>query len=1046
MEDYADLIAKQLQPPTDESGGIPLLEQKYDVLTPLQQKSALEMATQGKRTTVDVMQSLDLPSMAEAVRDIKAAAEAVPGAGLIGKAIDLSLRPGSGVAGFGQTLLEGGKLEDAAAATLEALKGNKHFSWVEYFMEKANERLAKELPSNEGNVFVNAQGLTATAKDAYPWLMAGAAVTGLAFDLTLDPVIGAATTWKLLSLPEKISLLIRGSTVGKAMEKVTTLKPIDSLLAGFSTHFDQRAWPKTIEAFDKIRYWTSHAIRETTRQIEEFRGWVEAATKESGYSWSDYTRMTAVAREKGLILDPKAMRQAGFAPEFADSPYTYRIGKYLEEESKNQANKGVLAGLLDPQDLLSNYFPRIIMEKATGQLATRANPRGRPFFTMARERDATGALKYETVEDLQKALDAKAPGQWEVVTTGSVSLGIRKITQERAIAWRDYISKVLDEGKPWSQHVAEQLGFVSSNDLTAHVNAHAKALKIPRAEAYDNIIQSAQQAGKFLEIPKGHALVTTSLNLRGVNSKDDLERSLKHIISTETDNSLLHMISKSENPLVEVSPEMLGQLVAYGKEAYLLPTPLADMVKETFHMYSPSGSMKLLEHWDRILGVWKGWATSARPTFHARNMPSALWQMYASGVDSPRILPRLKDGMALLDGTYEGLGLDGKMARELAERLGVVGTGQVALDTLPWGGVSQLRKMSGDVPKNLIEATAGAYAHKMSDFGIWVDDTARAGSWIDKLLAKNVSFAKDPQAFIEAARQEAIKTRAYHIDYGDFTPLERQIKRFVPFYMWWKGNVKAQFKTLWEHPDRFAKLDRFSESLSPAVAFSNPETVEEAQLRPQWLFDVGATALPWKSPEGERLYAVVDLPPKDLRNLLTLKQYLGMVGPEAFIFEFLSGNIRASGDFTKVMPEARVAAPFYAQWLVSVPGLREMLDIGPFSDRTTGKEVIGMSPLGRRFFETAFPFLHDWVKVFPQAGSYVVKDSELTGLVSNLNPAGVHFHWASNPAKMGELNRRIQEASQTTKDLGEKLELSPKELERKVGQVWWKARLGPKPD
>lgn len=283
-----------------------------------------------------------------------------------------------------------------------------------------------------------------------------------------------------------------------------------------------------------------------------------------------------------------------------------------------------------------------------------------------------------------------------------------------------------------------------------------------------------------------------------------------------------------------------------------------EVEKSVKGFFSDEQMAEWMKVYDKVQGIWKGYATCLRPGFHMRNALTNVWQNAMAGVVNPA---RYKQAMeiqlassaidkeitrAMLD---EGVRLS---PSEAADRL--IEAGKIKAKSYWISGhevpVDRLYSMLKD--HNVLGAgRIGADIHLFTEqelarlrplrgglnplsqawkpmqwgraIGETVENNARAAHFLEML-----DLTGDP-----AAASWSVKK--YLFDYNDLTDIERSVfKRGLPFYTWIRKNLELQFSLLATRPMPIVTGIRAQTRLDQTADINEP----------QWAKESGAFAIP----------------------------------------------------------------------------------------------------------------------------------------------------------------------------------------------------------
>jgi len=459
---------------------------------------------------------------------------------------------------------------------------------------------------------------------------------------------------------------------------------------------------------------------------------------------------------------------------------------------------------------------------------------------------------------------------------------------------------------------------------------------------------------------------------------------------------------------------------------YALPESIATDLNSTVNKFQ--GVDEFLGAMDKPLNVWKGLATAVNLPFHLRNMYSNYWQMYTGGVDAAMLPKRLSNaadfqfassniGKTIGEATYDGslmknINLGGKnySVEELTQvmgELGVRGKGWLGADVSQASLYNEFKSVvDKGVVKNLSPIEWG---RKM---GTLIEDNARVAMFMDN-VDKGMTF-----------KGAALNVKKYLFDYSELTDFEKSVmKRAMPFYTFTRKNIPLQLHTIATQPQKIANLAKVER------AFAEPETEEEAGLKPEYFDKLNYVKSPFESESGNPIYMSLDLPVSEFNRMSDLKQYINGINPAKLIGELLV-NRKTFPDLSQEISEGQITgisdwfvssgldhtiAPFYISMLP--PGVQEfmadknILDeiVDPFK---TGSDeaVLGIDPYWLHAINTALPFLprmsgmYDSPTFLKEDDPEMAKKAYLTGVgMKTVDKQAAQMYQAYGMAKQGTI-------------------------------------------
>lgn len=192
-----------------------------------------------------------------------------------------------------------------------------------------------------------------------------------------------------------------------------------------------------------------------------------------------------------------------------------------------------------------------------------------------------------------------------------------------------------------------------------------------------------------------------------------------------------------------------------------LPNNIADYLDET--LKEAAGWQKTL---DSFNAIWKPVATTLNPGFHLTNMIGNMYNSFLGGMTSP------KRFFQLLTGTFT------KAEDDLVKSSGILQRGEFLTDVA--------KREFGSIPQKAFQTP--------NRIGGWVENNARKALFLDayeKMISEGMT---DKQAIKKAA--SLVDEFLFNYQTG-LTPFEQNVmRRFFPFYSWFRHNVPLQAKSV----------------------------------------------------------------------------------------------------------------------------------------------------------------------------------------------------------------------------------------------------------
>lgn len=877
---------------------------------------------------------------------------------------------------------------------------------------------------------------------------------GFAADVILDPINLVPMSWpkaigRMLRLPELIRAADNITHLSKAAKKashvVGDLPGIRWAGKAFKPGYSLRKHPGAYRLYRDVELKIASIKRNVQEDLTKKWDLFRQATKALGVD-GEWAAAEMIRGHEGRLLGKTG---ADLGDEIRD---LFRIEDTMQDpdamqilkDSYTDITKGFAqmaldetkAGVLNPKKVLNNYFPHIFEKgklkltpegkwKAKGQYGffTSLKYRGTPFFSRKRE--------FTSLEDAKLWLAGHAVGGQTIpvpIEHWFRGYAVRRFVGESAVAWKGFIDDALTKfGTPIEGMFEEAAKKAGYRDF-----AQALAAKESGFDKIWGIVKTS--------LPKGHRLVlpTTALKSHAATKLSekmlketlgDTPTELEKIFKEHGPNFLYHLFknTKGKGLHVDVSDEMVKAMSA--KNVYLMPTEVADHIKDSFKVFSTDEQVKgFVGAMDGAMHLWKSMATSLRLPFHHRNGLSNTWQMYLSGVKAPMIPVRLAQAarIQLKDKKFMFQGFNVEELNEIANRYGVRAFGWIAADVprmfqkelfVIAERSAAMRKVGAGInPYNPAE-TAMRLGRK---YGTFIEDNARLGAFLNHLKKEGITKSNMTK---ERISRSAEHVKKYMFDYTELTPFERNVmKRIFPFYTWMRKNIPLQLESLVTQPHKYARLADMERDLFPL--FTEPETKAEAAIRPKWLDEMRARKVKgWETENGDPIYTWIDLPSGDLHKIQKLGKFLSSsVNPLLVLFD-TARNVRSWPSPGKLgEPGQKLVAPWYVQFLPEKDW--GVMGIEPVRNKKTGKTVLGIDPQWKYALNTALPFLNDWETMHPGGVELGVRreGQTLPGAISYLT--GIKFkpmHKGDQALqkyyKTQEFQRNIRRAGKVQKDL-----------------------------
>lgn len=307
---------------------------------------------------------------------------------------------------------------------------------------------------------------------------------------------------------------------------------------------------------------------------------------------------------------------------------------------------------------------------------------------------------------------------------------------------------------------------------------------------------------------------------------------------------------------------------------------------------NPEDMAKLLGGLEEYVNIWKSMMTVYFPGYHMRNAIGNIFNAsylggahmgnFKTAADIQKLAtqaPDIANGVKGWDTVIEGLGMTAKEVMEEATRQGIRGFGQTTQTLTGKAGRETLDSLVGrsSVRDKIAQGQLGSW--KIRAVGDALEDNAKIGLFIDRL--KKGDSLEDAGMYV----------KKFLFDYGDLTPLERDVfKRVIPFYTWTRKNMPLQIQQAMRTPGKITNLQR---GLDAAERFnSSGYTTEERTLLPDWVSQGLGVKLTDAQGGVIKTLVGLGLPIEDLNKLDKPGRELliSLTPPMKFLLEEISGK------------------------------------------------------------------------------------------------------------------------------------------------------------
>lgn len=298
---------------------------------------------------------------------------------------------------------------------------------------------------------------------------------------------------------------------------------------------------------------------------------------------------------------------------------------------------------------------------------------------------------------------------------------------------------------------------------------------------------------------------------------------------------------------IEGIPELKG---------YSMPEDVANYIGK---VYTANTSIKELEtirkYYDGVNNATKALLTVFNPAFIARNILGNGFQLYNADVNPLRAteaayvaaqlfkkVPKIAEGggrlslTTALDATSKLKGRHQKLFKEFIEEGGLGTNFYRELDDT--GFIKTAENMAQAGAEKLAEkgmtGTAKALSLSRSGLSNTTNFLGKAAELGD-VWARYATFL-DRKAKGYTTADALSDVRRYFFDYGDLSPVEKQVfKRLAPFYTWSRNNIPLQVALLWEKPGKLASVEKVRNSIE--TYFGKDDDEDNFEMLPEWLRD-----------------------------------------------------------------------------------------------------------------------------------------------------------------------------------------------------------------
>ena len=389
-------------------------------------------------------------------------------------------------------------------------------------------------------------------------------------------------------------------------------------------------------------------------------------------------------------------------------------------------------------------------------------------------------------------------------------------------------------------------------------------LRSPSGIPVDGTIQAAKDAGlKPLDMVSdafkhGEADVTRKIgregydtmliNEYGVKASEHADELMKQRGMVDVTDKALRSMTPSEQTLFKES----GQKIWVHKEMARSMDTFRDFAK----MGRNEDLNKFMRFMNKTTNWWKKSATVYNPGNWINNTMGDHMLNYMEGVQSPKWY---KESLKLLheapNGTVKigGHEIDRTTLKDLYDRWAAGGfvhpdipseLSRKTADNLLYQGGQKLNK--GITTAYQAREDYSRMAHFLHALD---DELSRMPiKKGQKLLGKHADFAGFGKGSFDVMNNRLEKAAAaagdrvakWNIDYSGFTPFERKLKKFIPFYSWQRKSVPLMIEAMATKPGRVAAIQRTKSAIDQMLGGKGDQPGTNFPVAiPMWLRDAG---------------------------------------------------------------------------------------------------------------------------------------------------------------------------------------------------------------
>jgi hypothetical protein len=312
---------------------------------------------------------------------------------------------------------------------------------------------------------------------------------------------------------------------------------------------------------------------------------------------------------------------------------------------------------------------------------------------------------------------------------------------------------------------------------------------------------------------------------------------------------------------------------------------------------------EFINFFDKVQGFWKKTVTVWNPGFFSRSAMGDGFVSYLAGVSGPAGLKAYRESGKVLKAFNQLTGTRGlpaeafrpgsldmlaNMAKvpDITEKLFTVGSKDLTIRDV-WALYIQYVGKTGFASTEfqhlapqagMRSSGASRAAQRVGDFGVNVnqgrEDYFRLAHFIWKLKQSKGLTEGNLQRFAQEAGEEV---RKYHIDYSDFTNMEKTVfARVAPFYKWTRKALPLMLENTLTNPAKISLFPKVMASISAGQGYGDLSQSQEGgfntrqsdSIIPNWLTNLGKANPLMDTPKGTIFWGPA-VPYNDVINTVT---------------------------------------------------------------------------------------------------------------------------------------------------------------------------------